>query len=71
MNHTLVTVLTTLTIPAIALVVIVGMERSATKRREQQLASDDTGVAGFEVSARTKAFVDTGKPQPSYRKRTG
>jgi hypothetical protein len=71
MSHVLLTVLTTLTIPAIALVVIVGMERSATKRREQHSASDDKGMPGFQVSAQTKAFVDPAKAQPSYRKRAG
>ncbi len=70
MRQVLVTVLSTLTIPAIALAVIVGMERSSKRRRERESASDDK-MPEFAVTTSAKAFVDTGKAQPAYRKRAG
>lgn len=73
MVRVLMTVLASLSIPAIALAVIAAIERRRQEPPDgmQHLPGNATAAPEFEVSAQTRAVADAGPEEPRYRERAG
>lgn len=73
MSYTLTTVLVSLSLPAIALAIIVGMERRGKKLQEDSAAGvPDTGPASkLQNPALTETVAKTVLQEPQYRERAG